>query len=312
MEQEGALSGFPIRLVPSVRCTHDGAELAIEDGPRATPGDANAIQSGKLICVVCRALYSIDGGILNLLNESALDEESANEQRRRNANCATVDSLDTPAARANNDMEMLPILEALPVAPGHTILELGCGEGRYTTALAGRANVLAIDFSIELLRILQRRLPHGTRNVGLVLGDITTVKVAPQKFDFALSTLTSNLPTREHRERLYRLARTALVPRGRFVFCSHMQGIRQRLAGERKSGRYKFGGIYRYNFDLQESIDKVEPHFAHVRACPIQIHLPFARTLRLPVVRLSRILERVPLLNMFGMLLLGVAEGPRG
>lgn len=237
------MPGFPKRFVTFVRCLHDGAGLALAHGYHATPGDADAVQSGRLVCATCSAAFTIDGGILNLLDESALDEESAHEQRLRNAVPTTLDR-STPAERAHLEMEMLPTLEALPVTPAHAILECGCGEGRYTIALAGRVNVLAVDFSIESLRILQRRLPPGTKNVGLVLADISTVKIAPQQFDFALSTLTSNLPSRRHRETLYRLARTALAPAGRFVFGSHMQGIRQRLAGEEKSGRYKPGGIY--------------------------------------------------------------------
>lgn len=311
VEKDQGLPGFSKHLIPLVRCLHDGSELALSADYRATPGDANAVHAGKLTCVACHAVFEIEAGILDLLNNAPLDAESTNEQRQRNACCTTVSQLDTPAARAHNEMEMLPTLEALPVNPAQTILEFGCGEGRYTVALAGRVNVLALDFSINLLRLLQRRLPPGTKNVGLVLGDITTVRVAPQKFDFALSTLTSNLPSREHRESLYRLASTALAPHGRFVLSSHVQGIHQRLAGEHKSDHYSSGGIYRYNFDRQELIDEMRPHFARVHVRPIQIYLPLARTLRLPTVRLSRMLERIPLLNMFGMLLLAVAEGPR-
>lgn len=61
--------------------------------------------------------------------------------------------------------------------------------------------------------------------MGLVLGDINTLQVAPKQFRLGLSTLTSNLPSWEHRESLYRLARTALAPHGRFVFSTHFHGI---------------------------------------------------------------------------------------
>lgn len=302
--------GFPKCLLQFVRCPHDGAELELANGYLAPPGDADSVQSGRLVCRLCSAVSFLDGGILKLLSGIPLDEAGANELQRRNSDRATVGPMDTPTRRMQNEMEMLPTLEALPVRPEHTVLELGCGEGRYTLPLAARTHVLAVDFSIELLRILQSRLPANARNVGLVLGDITTLKVAPQKFDFALSTLTSNLPSRQHREALYHLARTALAPRGSFVFSSHLQGIRQRLAGEKKSGYYKPGGIYRYNFGLREAIAEVQPYFRRVHVRPIQIHFPLARTLGLPVVRLSRLLERVPVLNLFGMLLLGVATEP--
>lgn len=140
---------------------------------------------------------------------------------------------------------------------------------------------------------------------------MTTVRVAPREFDVVLSTLTSNLPTRQHRNKLYHLAAIAIRPNGRFVFCSHLQGIRQRLAGEKKSAPYMEGGIYRYNFGLRENASEVAPFFEQVHVRPIQIFLPLARTLRLlPVVRLSRTAERIPGLRMFGSLLVGVADSP--
>ncbi len=312
MEQDLGLPGFPKHLIPFIRCTRDGGVLELAGESGTVSGDNTTVRSGKLVCAGCAAEFFIEKGILNLLDESALDEESAHEQRTRNTDLHTVDPIDSTSAREHNEMAMLPTLEELPVEPEQKVLELGCGEGRYTMALAGRVNVVAVDFAIELLRILQRRLPSGSNGVALVLGDISTLKVALQQFDFTLSTLTSNLPSREHRENLYRLARGALNARGRFVFCSHFHGFRQRLAGQSKSGRYRDGGIYRYNFGLQESIDEVTPHFSHVRVRPIQIRFPFAGRLKLPLVRLSRMLEHVPVLNRFGMLLLGVATAPRG
>lgn len=309
--REQTFAGFPKRFIPFVRCLHDGADLALQAGYRASSHDHHSVQSGALKCVACGATFMIDDGILNLLDAQVLDAQSAEEQRCRDAESATVDPITNARERAHNDMEMLPTLHALPVNRHQTLLELGCGEGRYTVALAERTHVLAVDFSMQLLRKLQRSLPPDMDGLGLVACDVTRMKVAPQRFDMVFSTLTSNLPSRRHRESLYMLARTALHPRGRFVFSSHHHGLRQRLAREAKSGHYKLGGIYRYNFDVNESIDEVSPHFASVDARPIRVVLPFARTLGLPVVRLSMWLERVPLLNKFGMLVLGVAQEPR-
>jgi len=302
---------FPIRFVQIVRCSHDGSELKLQDGYSTPARELDVIKSGALACVSCGAIFAIENGVLNLINTIEIDERSATEQLKRNADSYTVQALDTPISIANNEMKMIPTLEALPVTPADVLLELGCGDGRYTLRLADRCDVLAVDFAEGPLRKLQQRLPKNSRRTGLILGDVSTMKVAPNKFDFVLSTLTSNLPTREHRESLYRLAQSALAMNGRFVFSSHLQGIRQRLAGEKKSGYYQDGGIYRYNFSFREALDEVRPHFHSVTARPIQIYPPLARTLRLPVVRLSRFLERIPLLNMFGNLLLIVAKRPR-
>ena len=255
-------------------------------------------------------MYHIDRGILNLLDPSQMDEESLHEQKRRDADGFTVEKLDTNLARASNEMEMISTLETLAVRPASLVLELGCGEGRYTLPLIADARILAIDFSIELLRILRAKLPAGAR-AGLVMADISSLKVAASQFDYVLSTLTSNLPSRAHRESLYALASNALCESGRFVFSTHHHGFRQILSGEKKSGRYSPLGIYRYNFKVRECIDEASQFFKLVHARPIQINFPFARSLRLPIVRLSRLLEHVPLLNKFGNLVLCAAEQPR-
>ena len=311
MPQEQPVPGFPTKLVSFVRCLYDGAELNLSAGYTPASAEDDSVHSGELVCSACGAAFHIDTGILNLLDQSSLDAESASEQRQRNESQFTFDAMDTPDQRAHHEMEMSPTLAALPVTTSQTILEVGCGEGRYTTVLAGRANVLAVDFSIGLLRVLQRRLPPGTRTVGLVLGDVTTIRTAPRTFDFVFSTLTSNLPTRKHRDALYRLAQTALQPRGRFVCSGHLQGIRHALSGQKKSEHYTPGGIYRYAFDLSEAAAEVKPYFKKVHARPIQIYFPMSRTLRLPTVGLSRLLERIPIANRLGELVLVAADQPR-
>jgi SAM-dependent methyltransferase len=307
---EQAEHGFPRHFIALVRCVHDGGELALEPGFTAT-ARSNAVRSGHLGCVVCATRYAIEGGILNLLDAQTLDAQCAAEQRSRDLEGATVDPVLDASDQAHQDMEMLPTLAALPIRRGQTMLEVGCGEGRYTLKLASQAPILAIDFSVCLLRKLQARLPADAVDVGLVACDVTQLKVARSSFDVVFSTLTSNLPTRAHRESLYLLARQALSAQGRFVFSSHHHGLRQRLAREAKSGHYKTGGIYRYNFHVGESKAELAPHFGMVDARPIRVVLPLARTLKLPVVALSRWLERIPLLNRFGGLVLGVALKPR-
>ena len=103
MKQESISLGFPKHLIPTLRCPHDHAELALVVGHVAAFDEPEAVQSGELSCTACGATLVINDGILNMLNESALDEVSADEQRRRNAEGATVGPLDTPFARAQND-----------------------------------------------------------------------------------------------------------------------------------------------------------------------------------------------------------------
>lgn len=302
--------GFPIELLTRVLCTRDGEPLRLD--PHFEPGGLpDTVARGTLRCVHCAAAYSISRGILRLLDDMAMDAESAHEQRHRDEMGYTVSAPSCPHSRASNEMEMLSTLEAIPNGNPPEILEVGCGEGRYTLELDARAScLLAVDFSFALLEKLDGRLPTDSR-AGLVHADVTTLKVRHGGFDVVFSTLTSNLPSREHRDKLYALACHALKQSGRFIFSTHHHGIRQWLARESKSGRYWSGGIYRYNFHLAECREEPAPYFGRIDARPIQIHLPLARTLGLPVVKLSRWIERIPVLNRFGMLVLGIAEQPR-
>ena len=104
---------------------------------------------------------------------------------------------------------------------------------------------------MESLKILVQKLQPGLP-VGLVRADITNLSIAPRSFHRVLSTLVSNLPTREHRLSMLHLASDSLTKHGRFVFSTHYYGIRERWGGVAKSGRYTKGGIYRYYFRKNE------------------------------------------------------------
>lgn len=302
--------GFPIQLISRLCCTSDG-EVLKPDYNYAFDEEDGLIRNGILRCSKCKAAFSIDHGILNMLNGIAMDDESQHEQQLRNRHAIRSSQSNEPPWWENehNHMEMVPTLEALSVRHEHITLELGCGDGRYTVLLAAQSQwVLAIDFSIDSLRLLRQRL-NKMRNVGLVLGDITTMKVT-SSFDRILSTLVSNLPTWEHRNTMYHLAASALKVNGRFVFSTHNHGFRQRLQGEPKSKRYTEGGIYRYNFTVKEIRTEIRQYFNVINTRPIQIYLPFARRLRLPLFSLSRFFEHIPLINGLGELILCTAEQP--
>lgn len=305
------IAGFPIHLISSLRCTSDGATLLLSQNSELSE-DGSQIINGSVHCQACCTEFMINDGILNMLNTIVLDEESMLEQRIRNERAIKAAKAEGPAwyENAYGYAELIPTLDAVAANPTQTILELGCGDGRYTVLLAEQCQwVVAVDFSLESLRILQHR-PGNRRNIALVLGDITTLQTDAEHFDCALSTLVSNLPTRSHRDAMYRLASIALKPTGRFVFGTHHQGFWQRLRGEAKSGRYRESGIYRYLFTVRECQAEVQSFFSSVSARPIQIHLPFAGLLRLPLVKISRLMESLPLINALGDLILCTAEKP--
>lgn len=299
---------FPVQLITRLRCTDDGAALKLGPESQLTQ-DGGFVTRGALRCLKCHKAFPIDQGILTMIDGSPRDQESKHEQQvRDNQAIEGISPHSTNPLDEHNAMEMVPTLEALPAGQGKTLLELGCGDGRYTVCLAREYRwIVAVDFSRESLRRLQRKL-GDLPNVALVLGDVTTLKVSDSDFDCVFSTLVSNLPTRDHRNSLYRLAANALRAGGRFVFSAHNHGLRHRMRGEAKSGRYRQGGIYCYRFSVDECRQELRPYFEAAKVGPIQIYLPLSRTLRLPLLRLSRFLEAMPLSSGLGELILCSAE----
>lgn len=80
------------------------------------------------------------------------------------------------------------VLAALPDLAGATVLDAGCGTGRYCAALAdrGAARVVGVDFSPEMLR---RAAPTGARRV---LGDLGALPLATASIDVVVSGLALN------------------------------------------------------------------------------------------------------------------------
>src|SRR5581483_383393 len=188
------------------------------------------------------------------------------------------------------------------------VLELGCGSGRYTVRIAADAGaVLAVDFSLAALKNVAARAQAGW-HLGLVQADCTRFAVRPRSFQRVLSTLVSNLSSGVHRQEMFRLAAAALGPNGKFIFSTHHHSLFERLIGAPQAGHYPENDIYRYLFRIDEIVHETGHHFRRIDCRPIQIRLPLLGRLGLPVASASHWLEKIPLLNRFGELLLVTAE----
>jgi uncharacterized protein YbaR (Trm112 family) len=300
-------SGLPAGQIDLLQCPHDRGALTISE--RRDGSSHDCIVNGTLRCEWCGRRYHIEDGILRLLDRDALDKESAHERRLRDEGAELEYELSI-ADPVDNEREVSPTLELLHPTREGVLIELGCGAGRYTIPMAAQCGaLLAVDFSLDALRILARRL-SPEMPVALVNADITHLKVAPRRFDGCLSTLVSNLPSRRHRDAMFAVVSEALKDDGRFVFSTHFLGLRERLSGTPQAGRYREGGIYRYYFRKREIAGEATQFFANVQTRPIKVTLPFLGRLGIPSARLSQISERAPLLNQLGRLLLVSATEP--
>lgn len=107
-------------------------------------------------------------------------------------------------------------IEALSLAPGERVLELGCGTGNSLAALADRVGptgrVLGVDYSTAMARAAAARAPDGA---SVVHGDATRAPVADGSFDAVYAAMS--LSATADPDAGVRAAHAALRPGGRLV-----------------------------------------------------------------------------------------------
>lgn len=102
---------------------------------------------------------------------------------------------DEPAWTGNNHYHNF-LLRHLP-AGCNQVLEIGCGKGAFSRAVASRAQrVLAIDLSAEMIRVARSRSPQFPQ-IEFEIADVMTREFPPQTFDCIATIATlHHLPTR--------------------------------------------------------------------------------------------------------------------
>jgi len=320
-------TGFPRDFLSSLRCSRDAGPLTIV---AELEGDERYVSKAWMRCVTCAAEYRIEEGIARLL-DCRLTPESEHEIAVRDANDALTQPgpFVAPAfgwrSQLSDLLEIPPHLDALE-AGNCRVLELGCGDGRFTLLMAqAGARVLAVDFSINALRVLASRLPSGvaptTYRVGerrqvadlngcvaLVHADASQLHLAPRCFDRALST--TPLDSRDERMAMYRTIAEALKDEGRFVGSVEHDDLTRRLLGLPVARRYD-NGIFIEHFDPATMRREATPYFARLRTRIIRPRIPFLH--RVPsgwALPLSRIFGALPILRGLGEILLLRAERP--
>jgi uncharacterized protein YbaR (Trm112 family) len=105
---------FPTQLISKVCCTNDGATLELGKNCQLSE-DGGFVRHGTLRCCHCNTNFAIDDGILKMLNDIALDNQSKREQQLRNENAFRSIQIIRQAwdENAHHSMEMIPTLEAM-------------------------------------------------------------------------------------------------------------------------------------------------------------------------------------------------------
>lgn len=110
----------------------------------------------------------------------------------------------------------------LPVKPGASVLDLGCGTGlelEYYFALNGGASVVGIDLSADMLAALKRKF--AGREIELICGSYFDIPFAANRFDAAVSVESLHHFSAAQKLALYRKLHAALTDNGYFVLTDY-------------------------------------------------------------------------------------------
>jgi SAM-dependent methyltransferase len=295
-----------------LRCNEDAGEFTIVMEDRV---HGDGVLDARLRCKICGCEFQIKDGIALLLLRqlSSEDQHEMNIRDRIDYDCTNPGAFTPPAdgwrSVFSDKLEVPTHLKELQVSQSNTVLELACGDGRFTSLIAETgARLLAVDFSINALRLLAHRLPVGSR-VGRVHADINHLRFASRSFDRALSL--TPLDSRDERMAMYRMVAHSLTDDGRYVASVEHDDLNRRLLGLPRVRRYSRDGILIEHLTAKTMCNETAPYFAKLRIRPIRPRVPLVAKLpRFFALAILRTVAALPFVRQFGELLLLTAQSP--
>ncbi len=132
-------------------------------------------------------------------------------------------------------VERLAVLDNLDLRPTDVLVDLGCGTGRITMALASLCkHVIAIDRSSRSLEILNARIrDRSLTNVTIVKADATLPLPERVRATRVVSVqLLQHIPTMAGRRGTMENIGRILLPGGRCVIVNEVHGLARRIRGK--------------------------------------------------------------------------------
>ena len=248
-----------------LRCPHDRSGLLLQLPVGAAPKDLD----GELQCSACGRTYPVEAGIPRFLTEKSNDlcELQRFEMELRD---------NQYSARPNGGVEAwdAPELDAIKAALGDSrglsVLDAGCGTGKFNLAIRNAECVLGIDFSWEGLIRFQR---PSCASLGLVQADITHMPFRDDLFDVALSCqVLSHLPTVELRSQFLSELARVLKPGGRLILTAMHYSFRYRRRQVPQEA-VEDGSFY-HRFEVEEFRELLSEWFTILSLHGYWIYLP--------------------------------------
>jgi SAM-dependent methyltransferase len=294
---------FPVRLIDFIQCNKGCGSLEMVGAKTG----ATSIQEGALRCPDCMSTYRIRDGILEMLDLThPIDPRSLFELHKRDEIAQESGEVPIPGNESDDISEVTSTLKRLGDRREKSILELGCGTGRFTRELVKDcAYVMAVDFSRSSLLVNTGRMPDNEK-VGFIIADVSRLRLKANSFDLALSTLYSNIPDPEARSASTRSVHHALKPQGKYVLSAHHHDPREILYGRSAVGTYE-NGIFYQKFKAQSIRNEMLTVFPKVKTETICIWVPYISRINRIRSFVSSASETIPFLNRLGSLLLATA-----
>jgi ubiquinone/menaquinone biosynthesis C-methylase UbiE/uncharacterized protein YbaR (Trm112 family) len=288
-------------LLGRLCCPNDHGQLTLES---AASGERDGIE-GQLHCRVCGCSYPIEARIPRFLT---VKENDLCALQRSEMNVR-----DNAYREGSGGMDAwhAPEFDALRAALGNcrglSILDAGCGVGKFAPIVKKAACFLGVDFSWEGLV----RFQEPACVTGLVQGDVTRMPVQDHVFDVALCCqVLSHLPTPTLRSNLLNELSRALKPNGHLILTAMHYSFRYRR--RRIPQEAEEDGSFYHRFEVSELRNLLSERFTIRSLHGYWIYLPKTYWLFVALgswrVYWDRIWRNLPLSQKYGKYLLAVCS----
>jgi len=239
-------------------------------------------QTGTLSCCQCQRSWPICHGIPVLMPDYFFKTCTASEENEESTDClseismrdAQAQEYDRMLSRRRDSIEIPTTLNAFQIHQQDVVVEVGVGTGRALHYTHQCQLVIACDYSIASLRLLQQK---GLTNLILIQADATFLPIRNTMIDAIISVgMFHHLPSqgtrRQHLKECKRILRAGgqYVMSGvyNFTFLNRLRDVKTvytkndlHPGAEGKTGYHSNNTIYYYNFDIRELRQEAELYF---------------------------------------------------
>ncbi|NGO50958.1 class I SAM-dependent methyltransferase [Allomesorhizobium camelthorni] len=165
-----------------------------------------------------------------------------------------------PAYRAD-------LLDLAGIAPGHDVLDVGCGTGTQAVAAWRRTqpggSVVGVDISEKMLAVARRKARRADLDIAFHHADAAHLPFADERFDVVTITTVMHMVPRGKRLPCIREASRVLKPGGRLVLIDYAGDPRDRSHWTARHGAHG-------RFDLHDLRDALsEEQFEEIEGGPL-------------------------------------------